>query len=104
MNALFHGTMQLPLGEAGAHLAYRKWQRDYNTKWNGVVGGLTFRPAFYRPLRLVAEYDGDGINLGADCLVLRYVQLQASLMGCKHLSAGASLRIVLAPHRKTKTP
>ena len=93
---------QLPFGEVGAHVAYRHWAKDYNKKWNGVVGGLTFRPDFYRPLRLVAEYDGNGVNVGADCLVLRYVQLQASLMNGKYFSAGAAVRIVLAPRRQGK--
>lgn len=83
------------LGEVGAHLAYRKWSRSYNKRWDGVVGGVTFRPSFFRPLRVVGEYDGDGFNVGADCLLLRYVQLQMSLMQCKYLSAGLGVRIVL---------
>lgn len=87
--------LDLTAGEVGVHLAFRKWAKDYNNRWEGLVGGLTFRPAFYHPLRFVAEYDGDGINVGTDCLLLRYVQLQVSLMKCKYLSAGAGIRIVL---------
>ncbi len=87
----------LSVGEAGVHLAYRKWRKSFNKRWNGPVGGLTFRPSFYPPLRLITEYDGDGVNLGADCLLLKYIQLQASLMDCKYLSAGAGVRIPLKP-------
>ena len=83
------------IGEAGLHLAYRKWSKDYNNRWNGVVGGMTFRPSFYRPLRLIAEYDGDGFNVGTDCLLLRYIQVQMSLMKCKYLSGGVAIRVVL---------
>lgn len=93
---------ELPVGEAGVHLAYRKWRKSFNKRWNGPVGGLTFRPSFYTPLRLVAEYDGDGVNVGADCLLFQYVQLQASLMNCKYPSAGAAVRIPLKPLFKKK--
>ena len=79
----------------GAHVAYRKWKRDYNKKWDGVVGGLTIQPSFYRPLRLIGEYDGDGVNIGADCTLFRYIMLQASLQQCKYPCAGLSLRIPL---------
>lgn len=83
------------IGEVGLHLAYRKWSKDYNNRWNGVVGGMTFRPSFYRPLRLIAEYDGDGFNVGTDWLLLRYIQVQMSLMKCKYLSGGVAIRVVL---------
>lgn len=79
----------------GAHVAYRKWKLDSNAKWNGVVGGLTIQPSFYRPLRLIGEYDGDGVNIGADCTLFRYIMLQASLQQCKYPCAGLSLRIPL---------
>lgn len=82
-------------GEVGAHLAYRRWTKSYNNRWNGVVGGVTFRPSIYRPLRFIAEYDGDGVNVGADCVLFRYVQLQASLMKCRYPSVGGALRIEL---------
>ena len=79
----------------GAHLAYRHWKRDYNDKWNGVVGGLTFQPSFYQPLRLMGEYDGHSVNFGIDCELLRYLLLQASLQQAKYFSAGLCLRIGL---------
>lgn len=90
-------TKHLELGGnlLGAHLTYRKWKRDYNEKWNGVVGGLTFQPAFYRQLRLMGEYDGDGINAGIDCELFRYILLQASLQHGKYVSGGLCLRIGL---------
>lgn len=87
--------IDLPFGIVGGHLAYRKWAKDYNSRWDGVVGGITLRPSIYRPLRAIAEYDGDGINIGTDCVLFRYVQLQASLIKCRYLSAGAALRIEL---------
>lgn len=87
--------IDLPFGVLGGHLAYRKWAKSFNNRWDGVVGGITLRPSIYSPLRAIAEYDGDGINIGADCVLFRYVQLQASLMKCRYLSAGAAVRIEL---------
>lgn len=79
----------------GAHLAYRYWQRDYNKKWRGVVGGITAQPAFYRDLRLIGEYDGHSINIGADCTLFKYLLLQASLQQCKYPAAGICAKIYL---------
>ena len=31
--------------EFGAHLAYRYYRSDYNARWRGVAGGITYRPA-----------------------------------------------------------
>ncbi len=77
----------------GVHLAYRHWKLDSNKKWNGVVGGLTFQPSFFRPLRVIGEYDGDGVNVGADCNLFRYVMLQVSLQQCQYFSGGVCLRV-----------
>ena len=87
--------VEVPFGEVGAHLAYRYWTKSYNNRWNGVVGGITFRPSIYKPLRALAEYDGNGVNIGIDCVLFRYVQLQASLMKCRYPSVGGALRIGL---------
>jgi hypothetical protein len=87
--------IDLPFGEAGGHLVYRKWTKSYNSRWDGVVGGITLRPSIYKPLRMIAEYDGDGINIGADCRLFRYVQLQASLIKCRYPSVGGAIRIEL---------
>ena len=84
----------------GVHLAYRRWKLDCNKKWNGVVGGLTFHPSFFRPLRVIGEYDGDGVNVGADCTLFRYVMLQASLQNCRYFSGGVCLRIPLVRMNK----
>lgn len=87
--------LDLPFGVVGGHLTYRKWTRSYNSRWDGVVGGITLRPSIYSPLRAIAEYDGDGINIGADCMLFRYVLLQASLIKCCYLSVGGAIRIEL---------
>lgn len=79
----------------GVHAAYRKWKRDYNSKWNGIVGGVTLQPSFYQKLRLVGEYDGHAVNAGIDCELIRYLLLQLSLQEGKYFSGGLCFRIGL---------
>jgi hypothetical protein len=87
--------LEVGYGTLGTHLAYRKWKRDYNHKWNGVVGGLTFQPSFYPPLRFIGEWDGTEVNVGADCTIYKYFLLQASLQRFRHFSGGLCFRLNL---------
>lgn len=81
--------------EIGLHLSYRHFSKEYNSKWNGVVGGITYRPSFYKPLRLIAEYTGNEVNVGADCLLWKHLLLQASLQDGKHFSGGVCFQMNL---------
>lgn len=84
----------------GLHVAYRKWSLESNKRWNGVVGGLTLQPSFYRPLRFIGEYDGEYVNVGADCTLFRYVMLQVSLQRFRYFSGGVCLRVPLVRMNK----
>ena len=66
--------------ELGAHLAYRYYSSDVNSDRRGIACGLTLRPAFYHPLRIIAEWDGVGVNVGADVLLWRHLFVQACLV------------------------
>lgn len=74
--------------ELALHVTYRHWKRDYNSKWNGVAGGITYRPSFCKPLRVIAEYTGEGANVGADCLLWKHLFLQVILQEGKYFSGG----------------
>ena len=76
--------------ELGAHLVYRYYSTDVNSERRGVAGGLTLRPAFYRPLRVIAEWDGVGVNAGADVLLFRHLFLQAALVHGRGFTGGIS--------------
>lgn len=82
-------------GELGIHIACRKFKRAYNSHWNGVVGGATFRPAFARNMRAIVEYTGEDINVGADCLLWKHLLVQASLQNGKYLSGGVCFQMSL---------
>ena len=79
----------------GVHLAYRHWAKDFNKKWNGPVGGLTFQPSFAKELRLIGEYDGDGVNVGADYLLFKHFLIQAAMQRGRYFSGGMCLTLNL---------
>ena len=81
--------------ELGVTLGCRYYFRDYNSKWNGLVGGITFRPAFFPQSRLIAEYSGHEFLLGADVLLWQHLRLQASVKDFKYVNAGLCLQFNL---------
>lgn len=84
----------------GAHLSYRKFRRDYNSKWNGLVGGVTFHPAFHNNLRFIAEWTGNEVNIGADCLLWNHWLAQVSLLDGKYFGAGLCYQLNLFGNKR----
>ena len=82
-------------GTIGFHAAYRKFRKTVNTKWNGIVGGVTFSPCFYPDARLVAEYDGAGFNVGGDIRFFKFLSLQAICYGMRYFNCGICFEINL---------
>ncbi|EJW95640.1 protein containing DUF940, bacterial membrane lipoprotein putative [gut metagenome] len=72
----------------GVHVAYRDWGRVANSNCDGLVGGLTFQPAFDPNLRFIAEYTGDDVNVGFDWKLWKHLLLQSSLQNGKYFSGG----------------
>lgn len=81
--------------ELGVTLSYRHFLRSYNGKWNGIVGGITFRPSFFPQARLIAEYTGNEFLLGMDMLLWQHLRLQASVKDFKYVNAGLCLQFNL---------
>lgn len=84
----------------GAHLAYRYYRRSYNKRYQGIVGGVTYNPSFYKPLRFIAEWTGDDINIGADCLLWNHLLVQASLQNGKYFTGGLCYKVNLFGKKK----
>ena len=74
--------------ELGFHLTYRHYRSDHNRKWNGLVGGVTYRPAFATNCRAMVEYTGNDVNVGVDCLLWKHLFIQAVLQNGKYFSGG----------------
>ena len=81
--------------ELGLTFSCRYFYRDYNAKWNWLVGGVTFRPAFFPQGRLIAEYTGNEFIMGMDMLLWQHIRLQASLSDFKYVNAGLCLQFNL---------
>ena len=84
--------------ELGAHLAYRYYPSDKNSDRRGVAGGVTFVPrlgeslqgprAWLQRPRLIVEWDGIGVNVGADVLLWRHLFIQAALIHGQGFTGG----------------
>ena len=87
MNFYLAATKHIDLKghELGVHLAYRYYPSEYNKKWQGVVGGITYRPSFAKNLRGIVEYTGNDVNIGVDYYLWKLLFLQASLQKWKIL-------------------
>lgn len=81
--------------ELGFHLAYRHYSSGDNRKWNGVVGGVTYRPAFASNCRAMVEYTGNDVNVGVDCLLWKHLFIQAALQNGRYFSGGLRFQMNL---------
>ena len=79
--------------QLGAHLAYRYYTTNRNKKHTGIAGGITYTPrigeslqdpkAWLQRPRFIVEWDGTGVNVGADVLLWRHLFVQAAFVhGC----------------------
>lgn len=104
MNFYVAATKHLDLQghELGIHLAYRYYPSEYNQKWQGVVGGITYRPRFAKNLRGIVEYTGHDVNVGVDCYLWKLLFLQASLQNGKYFTGGIMLQIQLGDFLKSE--
>ena len=93
-------TKHFDLGgnELGVTLAYRYYTRDYNAKWNGIVGGVTFRPSFFPQAKVIAEWTGNEFQIGIDALLFRHIFIQASLKDFKYPCVGLCFQTNLLGH------
>lgn len=79
----------------GLTLSYRYFFRAYNSKWNGFVGGITFRPKFFPQGRFIAEYTGNEFLFGTDVLLWQHLRLQVSMKNFKYFNAGCCVQFNL---------
>lgn len=61
----------------------------------GLFGGLAITPSFFKPLKLMGEYDTRGINLGGSLLLFKHLYLFSMAQHLQYLAGGVSYRIYL---------
>jgi len=95
MNFYVAATKHFSFGgnELGVNVAYRHYLRDYNDKWGGLVGGISFRPAFFPQARAIVEYTGNELLVGADALLWQHLLIQASVKDFKYVNFGLCLQL-----------
>lgn len=84
----------------GAHIAYRYFPAKANSNRRGVAGGITYTPRLGKSLqgprawlqrpRVIVEWDGVGVNVGADVLLWRHLFVQAALIHGTGFTGGLS--------------
>lgn len=79
----------------GINLAYRYCPTVYSEKWEGIVGGITWQPKWIPNFRAIAEYTGNEINLGIDCLLWKYLFVQCCLQDGRYFSGGLCFQVNL---------
>lgn len=83
-------TKHLNFGEneIGVNLGYLGYTGDWNKLNNGVFAGISLRPAFYKDMTFIAEYDTKNINVGVAAKLWRHLSLHAFTNGFKSLAGG----------------
>lgn len=96
-NVYVAATKHLRFGgnELGVNVAWRHYFRQYNDKWGGLVGGISFRPVFFPQGRAIVEYTGNEVLLGADALLWQHLLMQLSLKSVKSTTSDQGSKILL---------
>lgn len=81
--------------EIALHCSYRYYKKEFNKRFQGMVGGITYRPSFAPNFRFITEWDGCHINFGLDALIWDNLLIQASLINGNHFSAGFCYKFYL---------
>ena len=96
------GTIEATAGLAikrKSDLFYNDIELDYRKKgnptYNGVMGGLSFAPAFSPNMRIMGEYDTDGFNIGASALLLRHLNMTCFTREFKGFNATISYQYTI---------
>ena len=81
--------------EVAVHIGYRYYQKEWNKKYQGLNGALTYSPAFARNTKAIVEYDGYHVNIGFNALLYRHLLMQASFTDLSNFSVGIAYEINL---------
>ncbi len=86
----------IPHGHSfGVDLGYRYVPVSYGKKWQGVIAGATWRPKWIPSLRVIGEWTGNEVNIGADILLWKHLFIQAALINCRYFSGGIAYKVNL---------
>lgn len=81
--------------QLGVTVGYQGWTTHWNTRRDGVFGGITYRPAFCPQVCLIAEYDTRDVNLGVTAQLWNHVSLHAFTGGFDCIAGGVRYECTL---------
>lgn len=76
----------------GGNIPFRKGRSN-----EGVFGGVSYTPAFLKPVSLMVEYDTKAVNIGVSAHLFRHFSLYAFCYDMKTVAGG--IRYELTPHK-----
>lgn len=79
----------------GLHSTYNILSSKHQKINFPISGGISFSPAFFNKINLIAEYDTRNFNLGGNILLFKYLYLQLFVQDFKYLSFGGHVQIPL---------
>lgn len=79
----------------GVNLGYRYVPKAPSKRWQGVICGLTWCPKWIPDLRAIAEWTGNEVNLGIDCVLWKHLVLQAAMVDCRYFTGGIAYKVNL---------
>jgi len=95
----FHGviTKHFPIRSFGtfAATAGYSYARKEGIAYDGIMGGLSFSPAFCPELRLMGDYDTRGYNVGLSAFLFRHLNLTCFTHKFKGVNATVSYQYTI---------
>lgn len=79
----------------GIHTAYNYLTSNALKIGFPISGGISYSPPFYRGLNVIAEYDTNNFNIGANIIVFKYFYLQVLMQNLKYPSVGAQFQFTI---------
>lgn len=81
--------------QLGVTAGYQGWTNQWNTRSNGVFGGITYRPGFCPQVCLTTEYDTQDVNLGITAQLWNHVSLHVFTGGFNCIAGGVRYECTL---------
>jgi hypothetical protein len=97
--ACFYGVMSkhFPVKNIGTFEATVGYARpiERGFTYDGVMGGLTFAPAFFPDMRVMGEYDTKGYNVGISAFLFRHLNVTCFTREFKGFNATLSYQYTI---------
>lgn len=95
----FYGVVSkhFPINNIGTFEATVGYAHPYKkgTTYDGVMGGLTFAPAFFPDMRVMGEYDTQGYNFGLSAFLFRHLNVTCFTREFKGINATVSYQYTI---------